>query len=118
MWRAVVEISEIQLSHPIRFLQYNGAYGSWLDAIVVRFIQHSCPPLDRLQQSRNGCSRQVNARNEADIVLLDDVVAVFRSGADVHLYVVSSPYESSLATIFFFFPWTQTCTFRCSAYRV
>lgn len=32
---------------------------------------------------------QVNARNEADIVLLDDVVAVFRSGIDVHLYVVS-----------------------------
>lgn len=32
---------------------------------------------------------QVNARTEADVVLLDDVVAVFRSGLDVHLYVVS-----------------------------
>lgn len=33
----------------------------------------------------------MNARSEADIVLLDDVVAVFRSGLDVHLYVVSVP---------------------------
>lgn len=32
--------------------------------------------------------KQVNARIEADVVLLDEVVAVFRSGADVHLYVV------------------------------
>ncbi|CAM9902183.1 unnamed protein product, partial [Sphacelaria rigidula] len=39
---------------------------------------------------------QVNARNEADIVLLDDVVAVFRSGVDVHLYVVGSSDENEL----------------------
>lgn len=38
----------------------------------------------------------MNARNEADIVLLDDVVAVFRSGIDVHIYVVSGRLAFSL----------------------
>ena len=32
---------------------------------------------------------KVNARSEADVVLMDEVVAVFRGGLDVHLYVVS-----------------------------
>lgn len=41
-------------------------------------------------------TKNVNARNEADIVLLDDVVAVFRSGIDVHIYVVGSSDENEL----------------------
>ncbi|CAM9203793.1 unnamed protein product, partial [Phaeothamnion confervicola] len=41
-------------------------------------------------------TKNVNARNEADIVLLDSLVAVFRSGADVHLYVVGAAEENEL----------------------
>jgi Clathrin adaptor complex small chain len=41
-------------------------------------------------------TKNVNARVEADIVLLDERVAVFRSGADVHLYVVGASDENEL----------------------
>ena len=41
-------------------------------------------------------TKNVNARVEADIALLDERVAVFRSGPDVHLYVVGSTDENEL----------------------
>ena len=41
-------------------------------------------------------TKNVNARVEADIVLLDERVAVFRSGPDVHFYVVGSSDENEL----------------------
>ncbi|CAM9544254.1 unnamed protein product [Ascophyllum nodosum] len=41
-------------------------------------------------------TKNVNARSEADVVLMDEVVAVFRGGLDVHLYVVGSAEENEL----------------------
>lgn len=41
-------------------------------------------------------TKSVNARSEADVVLLDEIVTVFRSGLDVHLYVVGSAEENEL----------------------
>eukprot|EP00904_Undaria_pinnatifida_P005218 jgi/Undpi1/1826/HiC_scaffold_12.g05213.m1 len=41
-------------------------------------------------------TKSVHAPTEADVVLLDDVVAVFRSGLDVHLYVVGPAEENEL----------------------
>eukprot|EP00903_Cladosiphon_okamuranus_P005965 g5889.t1 len=41
-------------------------------------------------------TKSVHAPTEADVVLLDDVVSVFRSGLDVHLYVVGSSDENEL----------------------
>lgn len=41
-------------------------------------------------------TKGVNARAEADVVLLDDNVAVFRNGIDVQVFVVGSAEENEL----------------------
>ncbi|KAG5176230.1 coatomer protein complex, zeta sub-unit [Tribonema minus] len=41
-------------------------------------------------------TKNINARSEADVVLLEDCVAVFRSGVDIHVYVVGSADENEL----------------------
>ena len=41
-------------------------------------------------------TKNIAARSEADVVLLDGCVAVFRSGVDVHVYVVGADTENEL----------------------
>mmetsp|Transcript_20232 Transcript_20232/g.29888 ORF Transcript_20232/g.29888 Transcript_20232/m.29888 type:complete len:182 (-) Transcript_20232:59-604(-) len=41
-------------------------------------------------------TRNITARNEADIVLLENNVAIFRSGLDVHIYIIGDANENEL----------------------